>query len=288
MFSTILALTTIAFLSLFMLLEAPMLRKAALGALPARHRATVEEVSHRVSRSVTSYVLGTFALSFLFGVVVFATLALLGVPFALLIGLWVALVAMIPLVGGLIAGVPSVLIAALHSPTAAVVTLAVFVGFQLIENHFLYPVVMARTVRMNPLWVLLAVLVGANLGGVFGSALGALAGALVAIPVGGAIQVISQEVWSHTRATRTEGEEVDAGVAFGASSVFGAGGAETVVGTGPGQAGVDAAAATDAGTGAGPDRGGRSGPAGLTRTDRGGDDTSRGEMPEPEHREPVP
>jgi len=260
-FSTILALTTIAFLSLFMLLEAPMLRKAALGALPARHRVTVEEVAHRVSRSVTSYVLGTFALSFLFGVVVFATLAVLGVPFALLIGLWVALVAMIPLVGGLIAGVPAVLIAALHSPTAAVVTLAVFVGFQLVENHFLYPVVMARTVRMNPLWVLLAVLVGANLGGVFGSALGALAGALVAIPVGGAIQVISQEVWAHTRATRTEGEEIDGGVAFGASTVFGAEAAKTLADAGPGQAGVEAAAeaaaeaatesATEAGTEAG-------------------------------------
>ena len=48
----------------------------------------------------------------------------------------------------------------------------VFVGFQLVENHFLYPVVMSRTVRMNPLWVLLAVLIGANLGGVFGSTLG--------------------------------------------------------------------------------------------------------------------
>jgi predicted PurR-regulated permease PerM len=220
-FSTILALTTIAFLSLFMLLEAPMLRKAALGALPHRHREVVQEVAHRVSRSVTSYVLGTAALSLLFGLVIFITLAILGVPFSLLIGLWVALVAMIPLVGGLIAGVPSVLIALFHSPTAAVVTLAVFIGFQLIENHFLYPVVMARTVRMNPLWVLLSVLVGANLGGVFGSALGALAGALVAIPVGGAIQVIFQEIWAHTRATATEEEEVDAGVLFGASSAFG-------------------------------------------------------------------
>jgi predicted PurR-regulated permease PerM len=130
-------------------------------------------------------VLGTFALSLLFGVVVLVTLLILGVPFALIIGLWVALVAMIPLVGGLIAGVPSVLIAFLHSPTAGVVMAIVFVGFQLVENHFLYPVVMSRTVRMNPLWVLLAVLVGANLGGVFGSTLGALTGALVAIPVGG-------------------------------------------------------------------------------------------------------
>ena len=76
----------------------------------------------------------------------------------------------------------------------------VFVGFQLVENHFLYPVVMSRTVRMNPLWVLLSVLIGANLGGVFGSTLGALTGALVAIPVGGAVQVVFREVWERTRA----------------------------------------------------------------------------------------
>jgi len=204
-FSTILALTTIAFLSLFMLIEAPALRRGFLGALPVDQRRTVEEVAGRVSRSVTSYVLGTLALSFLFGLVIFVVLGVLGVPFALLIGLWVALVAMIPLVGGLIAGVPSVLIALLHSPTAAVVTLVVFVAFQLFENHFLYPLVMSRTVRMNPLWVLLSVLVGANLGGVFGSSLGALAGALVAIPVGGAVQAIAQEVWSRTGPTTESG-----------------------------------------------------------------------------------
>jgi hypothetical protein len=43
------------------------------------------------------------------------------------------------------------------------------------------------------------VLIGANLGGVFGSTLGALTGALVAIPVGGAVQVIFREVWDRTR-----------------------------------------------------------------------------------------
>jgi len=208
-FSTILALTTIAFLSLFMLLEAPKLRSGLMGALNPDRRHIIEDVAHRVSRSVTSYVLGTIAMSLLFGVVVLLTMLILGVPFALLIALWVALVAMIPLVGGLIAGVPSVALALLHSPTAGVVTLVVFVGFQLVENHFIYPVVMSRTVRMNPLWVLLTVLVGANLGGVFGSSLGALCGALVAIPVGGAIQVIFREVWQRTRATGAPGPVED-------------------------------------------------------------------------------
>jgi predicted PurR-regulated permease PerM len=199
-FSTILALTTIAFLSLFMLLEAPNLRRSVLGSMRPERRRVIEDVAHQVSRQVTSYVLGTIFLSLMFGVVILVTMLVLGVPFALLIGLWVALVAMIPLVGGLIAGAPSVVIAALHSPTAGVVTLIVFLGFQLVENHFLYPVVMSRSVKMNPLWVLLSVLVGANLGGVFGSSLGALTGALVAIPVGGAIQVIFREVWQHTSA----------------------------------------------------------------------------------------
>ncbi len=198
--TTLLAITTIGFLTLFMLLQAPRLRAGVLGTMRADRREIVSDVAHRVSKTVTSYVLGTIALSLMFGVVVLVTLLILGVPFALLIGLWVALVAMIPLVGGLIAGVPSVIIALLHSPTAGVVMAVVFVGFQLVENHFLYPVVMARTVRMNPLWVLLAVLVGANLGGVFGSTLGALTGALVAIPVGGAIQVIAREIWERTGA----------------------------------------------------------------------------------------
>jgi predicted PurR-regulated permease PerM len=200
-FSTILSLATIAFLSLFMLLEAPNLRRSFLGSMRPSRRLVAEDIAHRVSRQVTSYVLGTFFLSGLFGLVVLVTMLILGVPFALLVGLWVVLVAMIPLVGGLIAAVPSLLIALLHSPTAGVVMLVVFVGFQLVENHFLYPVVMSRSVRMNPLWVLLSVLIGANLGGVFGSALGALTGALIAIPVGGAIQVIFGEVWQHTTAT---------------------------------------------------------------------------------------
>jgi len=198
--STLLAITTILFLTLFMLLQAPNLRQGFLNDMRPDRREIVEDIAHRVAKQVTSYVLGTIALSLLFGAVVLVTLLILGVPFALLIGLWVALVAMIPLVGGLIAGVPSVIIAVLHSPTAGVVMAIVFVGFQLVENHFLYPVVMARTVRMNPLWVLLSVLVGANLGGVFGSSLGALTGALVAIPVGGAIQVVSREIYQRTRA----------------------------------------------------------------------------------------
>jgi len=101
---------------------------------------------------------------------------------------------LLPLIGGLLAGVPTVLIALLHSPVAGIVTLIVFLVYQQVENHALNPIVMSRTVRMNPLWVLLSVLIGARLGGQIGSALGGFIGALLGIPIGGAVQVVVREV----------------------------------------------------------------------------------------------
>ena len=122
------------------------------------------------------------------------TLAILGVPFALLLGVFVALVDLLPLVGGLLAGVPVVVIAAIHSVPAGIVMLIVFLVYQQIENHVLNPIIMSKTVRLNPFWVLLAVLVGATLGGRIAGGLGTFVGALVGIPFGGALQVIVREL----------------------------------------------------------------------------------------------
>jgi predicted PurR-regulated permease PerM len=127
-------------------------------------------------------------------VIVGSTLAILGVPFALLLGVFVALVDLLPLVGGLLAGVPVVIIAVIHSVTAGIVMLVVFLAYQQVENHILNPIVMYKTVRLNPFWVLLSVLIAATLGGRVGSDLGTFVGALIGIPVGGAIQVVVREV----------------------------------------------------------------------------------------------
>jgi predicted PurR-regulated permease PerM len=154
----------------------------------------LRRIVDEVIRSVAGYVLGNVLTSLIAGAIVYATLAILGVPFALLLGLWVALVDLLPLVGGLLAGVPTVLIALLHSVTAGIVTLIVFLVYQQVENHILNPVVMSRTVRMNPLLVLLSVLAAAKLGGQVGSALGGFIGALLGIPIGGALQVVVREV----------------------------------------------------------------------------------------------
>ena len=200
--STIVGLATIAVLSFFIMLEGPQMWRGALGLLPRARAERLRRVVDEVIRSVAGYVLGDVLTSLIAGVIVYVTLLILGVPFALLLGLWVALVDLLPLIGGLLAGVPTVLVALLHSPAAGIVTLVVFLVYQQVENHVLNPIVMSRTVRMNPLWVLLSVLIGARLGGQVGSALGGFIGALLGIPIGGALQVVVREL-RHPSGVRT-------------------------------------------------------------------------------------
>jgi predicted PurR-regulated permease PerM len=142
--------------------------------------------------------------------VVFVTLMVVGVPYPLLWGLWVALVDFLPMIGGALAGIPTVIFAAFHSLSAGIVTLVVFLVYTQVENHILNPVIMSRTVKINPLLVLVAVLVGAELGDLVGGLFGGFVAALLAIPVGGAIQVLVRELWQatavHTPVPPGEGE----------------------------------------------------------------------------------
>jgi predicted PurR-regulated permease PerM len=192
--SSLVTVATIAVLTLFAMLEAPRLWRGLLNLFSPATSLRLERVINESIRSVTGYMLGNFLTSLIAGIVVGVTLAILGVPFALLLGVFVALVDLLPLVGGLLAGVPVVIIAAIHSVPAGIVMLVVFLAYQQVENHILNPVIMSKTVRLNPFWVLLAVLIGATLGGRVGAGLGTFVGALIGIPVGGAIQVVVREV----------------------------------------------------------------------------------------------
>ncbi len=176
------------------LLEGPKIRASLLRLVPADRAARYLQIAHDVNRAVGGYMLGDIATSVIAGVVVLLTLLLLGVPFAVLWALWVALVDFLPMIGGALAGIPVVLFAAAHSLTAGIVTLVVFVIYTQIENHVLNPVVMSRTVKINPLLVLVSILVAVYVGDWIGSIFGAFVAALLAIPAAGAIQVVVREL----------------------------------------------------------------------------------------------
>jgi predicted PurR-regulated permease PerM len=197
--SLLIELFTIFVLVLLLLLEAPKMRKWLLGQMRPERAATVTRIGSEVSQSVSGYMLGNLLTSLIAGTVVFVTLLIVGVPFPLLWGLWVALVDFLPMIGGALAGIPTVLFAFFSQGlTAGVVTLVVFLAYTQIENHILNPVIMSRTVKINPLLVLLAVLIGAELGNLVGGLFGGFVAALLAIPLAGALQVLLREAWQAT------------------------------------------------------------------------------------------
>ena len=134
---------------------------------------------------------GNLAISLIAGVVSTAVLLALDVPFAVALGLLVAILDLIPLAGATIAAILVTTVAFLDATASGVIVLIFFILYQQLENHVLQPIVYGRTVRLSPLAVLIAVLIGAELAGVVG--------ALAAIPVAGTIQVILRDWLDHRR-----------------------------------------------------------------------------------------
>jgi predicted PurR-regulated permease PerM len=183
---TIIAATvTIVFLTFFMLLEGGDWVDRCYSLFPDASRPRWRRVGHDIYKTVGGYVTGNILISLIAGASITDVLLVLGVPYAVALGLLVAFLDLIPLAGATIAGVIVTGVAFLHTVPAGIVVLVFFVVYQQLENHFLQPVIYGRTVQLSPLVVLVSVLVGAELAGILG--------ALAAIPVAGAIQVIVRD-----------------------------------------------------------------------------------------------
>jgi len=185
----VVATVTIAFLTLFMLLEGPRWVERFYGLLPEEKQPRWRAIGEQIYRTIGGYVTGNLTISLIAGIVSTAVLLALDVPYAVALGLLVAILDLIPLAGATIAAVIVTTVAFLDATTTGIIVLVFFVVYQQLENHVLQPVVYGRTVQLSPLAVLIAVLIGAELAGVIG--------ALAAIPVAGAVQVILADWLAH-------------------------------------------------------------------------------------------
>jgi predicted PurR-regulated permease PerM len=184
-------LVTVIVLAYLIVLEGPMLVDGTVSLFSPATGERIRRVGNDCAKSVTGYISGNLLISVICGGLTYVVLLVLGVPFAGLIGLFVGIADLVPLVGATIGGTVAVLAGFVHSTTAGIVVLVFFVLYQQLENHLLQPLIFARTVKLNPLTVIVAILIAAELMGVLG--------ALLAIPVASMIQVIVRDIWDHRR-----------------------------------------------------------------------------------------
>jgi predicted PurR-regulated permease PerM len=187
-FTTIAQLITVLTIAFFLLLDGERLFRAAVRIFrPAQH-ASLEAMAAQIYRSVAGYVIGNLAISVIAGSVALATLLILGVPFAAPLAVLMAFFDLIPLVGATVGAIIIGLVTLFTDfPTATIVWAVVQLVYQQLESSVLVPVVYRRTVNVSGLLTIVAVLMGASLLGILG--------ALVAIPVAGAVQIVTQQVW---------------------------------------------------------------------------------------------
>lgn len=185
-FTALTDIVIVTVLTIYFLADFPRLRSALYRFVPNSRRPRVILLGDEIFAKVGSYVLGNVVISIIAGVATFLWLLAFSVPYALLLGLFVAVLDLIPLVGSTIAGVAVAAVAATVSIPVCIATIAFFIGFRLGEDYLLVPKIIGRSVKVPALSTLVAVLVG---GGLLG-----LVGALVAIPVAAALHLIAQEV----------------------------------------------------------------------------------------------
>ncbi|MEV4349102.1 AI-2E family transporter [Actinoplanes sp. NPDC049596] len=189
--TSVAGIVTIFVLAYLMVLEAHKVVNGFLALFDEKVAERIRRVGHDCAKTVTGYITGNLLISIICGALTYAVLAVMGVPYAGLIALFVGLVDLIPLVGATLGAVVATLAAFVESTTAGIVVIVFFVLYQQLENHLLQPLIFARTVKVNPLTVLIAILIAVELAGILG--------ALLAIPVAGIVQIIARDIWDTRR-----------------------------------------------------------------------------------------
>jgi predicted PurR-regulated permease PerM len=164
------------FVAFFLLKDGRSMTAWAVGQLPGRARDLAQRATGEAWYTMTHYVRGTVIVSAIDAVGIGVALAVIGVPFAVPLGLLVFVGSAVPYVGATVTGTVAVLVAlAANGPVDALLALAAVIAVQQLEGNLLEPLIVGRQVRLHPVAVVTAVFAGSLTAGI--------AGAVIAVPL---------------------------------------------------------------------------------------------------------
>ncbi len=174
---------TIGLFTFYMVADGPRFRRTLLSFLPPGRQEQVIAGWEIAIQKTGGYIYSRGLLALLSAFATTVMLQIIGVPFALALGLWTGIISQfIPTIGTYLAGAVPVLVALLDDPTDAIVVLVFMVAYQQVENYLFAPKITAKTMDLHPAVAFGTVIVGASL---FDAV-----GALVALPAAAVIQAV--------------------------------------------------------------------------------------------------
>lgn len=136
--------------------------------VPEKYEGYVISLWKRTEIKVGKWLQGQLLLGLIVGLMCYIGLSLLHVKYALLLSLLIMVLELVPMVGPVVAAIPAVFLAFLQSPALGLWVIALYVGVQQLENHILVPIILGRTLNLNPVVIIIALLVGQQLAGIPG------------------------------------------------------------------------------------------------------------------------
>jgi predicted PurR-regulated permease PerM len=181
----------ILILSIYMLAGGRRIHASILGLLPARYRGHFLFMTGALAMVLGGYIRGQLALALLLGVAVTVGLALIGLPYALLLGLLATVLGIIPMIGSVLSAIPALLVALTQPWPTVLWVLIFFIVVQNVQDQVLAPRIQGRSVGLHPLAVMFALLAGAQLGGALG--------AIFALPIAALIWIVAVAIYRSLR-----------------------------------------------------------------------------------------
>jgi predicted PurR-regulated permease PerM len=172
----------VIFVGAYLLVDVRRMKAAFLRTAPHGYRHDAKTLWEAFGYSLSKYLGGLALILAIQGAISAIGLFLLGVPYALVLGALVSVLAVIPYLGAWISGIVAVIVALTVSPTTALLTALLFLGIQQLEGNFLTPKIQGDTLHVHPILVFLAVIIGGGLGGI--------PGVIVAVPALAVLRVL--------------------------------------------------------------------------------------------------
>lgn len=171
-FSFILGLAVAPVLIFYLMKDSSPIRESLHAPFPTAVRPYLRDVLDIADRTLGGYIRGQLTLGVIVGVIVAVGLLLLGVPFAILLGIVAGLTELVPIIGPWIGGAVGVLVTLATEPDKVLWVILLYLIVQLLENTLLVPRIQADTLNMHPIAVILVITIGSQYFGLWGVILG--------------------------------------------------------------------------------------------------------------------
>ena len=173
---------SVILIAAYLLADGERFKLGSIRLLPVQYRDDALVLFSDVIEALSRYLAGLLVSLTFQGIASTIALTLLGVPYAILLGIWTTIGAIVPFIGSYIGAVPATIVAFTVSPTTGILTALTYVLINFIDGNLIAPRVQGNAIRVSPLFVFLAVIAGGQIAGIWG--------ALMAVPILAVIRVV--------------------------------------------------------------------------------------------------